>query len=290
MNGWVDSLGLRFVGVVVSALIVVVAGCAVDPPQPPVDCSAPPAPGVNWSGCDKSGIDLTGAVLDRALLVGTDLSDSILDRVSLVGADLRRSDLTEATLVCVDLDNANLSESTLVRTRIDGDLWDVTPFSSETCIPSATSAVFNRANLSGAVIRGAYDVTLGMLGWKAAQFEDARFVGADLTGATIHSVDLRRADFRDATMDAATVKKVDLDHGRMDRSNLINAMIDESSFRNVAANGINLSLASMGWDTTWEGTNLSSADISGVDWQGVTCPDGVFSVDVGDSCVGHLTP
>ena len=56
------------------------------------DCSAPPAPSVNWSGCDKSGenlqyADLSGADLSGADLSGADLSDASLRVANLEGCD-----------------------------------------------------------------------------------------------------------------------------------------------------------------------------------------------------------
>ena len=93
------------------ALAAVVAAFLV-PQAAQAACGDPPAPKVNWSGCDKrganllvtnlrgadlSGANLGGAILSRADLSGAILSDANLRAADLSGANLGGADLTGAT-------------------------------------------------------------------------------------------------------------------------------------------------------------------------------------------------
>ena len=111
----------------------------------PITCEAEPAAGVNWQGCDKSGLrarnaDLAGARLrdtdlTRANLAGADLSgvdaryavlelatltDADLGGAVLLGANLRRADLRRATLVEADLSYADLTDASLAGADMRG--------------------------------------------------------------------------------------------------------------------------------------------------------------------------
>ncbi len=83
-------------------------------------CDDPPAPGVDWSHCDKRGADLSGADLQRADLTQADLS----------GADLTEANLWRATLSGAKLDGAILKgtswwEGTICSDRSVGKCWKV---------------------------------------------------------------------------------------------------------------------------------------------------------------------
>jgi len=73
-----------------------------------VDCTAPAAHGVNWSGCDKEG----------ELLIGADLRGAELSGARLKGARLRYADLTQADLIRADLSAADMTGA-----RLDGAVW-----------------------------------------------------------------------------------------------------------------------------------------------------------------------
>lgn len=79
-----------------------------------VNCAAPPAEGVNWSGCDKralqaAGSTLRNAKLDRAHLDDARLAGAILEYASATGTSLRNTDLRGAKLAAADLSGADLS-------------------------------------------------------------------------------------------------------------------------------------------------------------------------------------
>jgi len=59
-------------------------------------CSDIAAPGVNWSGCDKNGINLENQDLSGAILTGIKLKDANLTGARLVNAELNFSDVSGA--------------------------------------------------------------------------------------------------------------------------------------------------------------------------------------------------
>jgi hypothetical protein len=81
--------------------------------QGAMDCSADPAPGVNWSNCNFQGSSLNGVDLSRALIRNTNLSNVSLYRAKLTGADLAYANLGLANLRMSDLNKALLTGATL---------------------------------------------------------------------------------------------------------------------------------------------------------------------------------
>lgn len=113
------------------------------------DCTATPAPGINWNNCrlpaikasntdlqrlKASNADLHLAQLDGANLSGADLSYANLNRANLAyanladanlkGANLTQADLSYANLTNADLSFANLSGAKLGNTRLESAKLD----------------------------------------------------------------------------------------------------------------------------------------------------------------------
>lgn len=117
------------------------------------DCTASPAPGINWNSCNKrglraenanlDGITATNVVLSKAVLTGGSFKQSVLryaqfedadlayadfTEASLKGANLHNTDLTNAILIGADLRYADLGEARLggaqlENARFDGAIW-----------------------------------------------------------------------------------------------------------------------------------------------------------------------
>lgn len=105
-------------GVLVAAALLVLFVEPVNPVKvglqmSTVDCAAPPAPSVRWSGCRKDGALLAGADLRAAELVGTSLRQAQLSH-----ADFSRANLLHADLAGADLSGARLGEAVWVDGRI----------------------------------------------------------------------------------------------------------------------------------------------------------------------------
>ena len=136
---------LVLVGLVVGILVLVLQLDA--PGGAGADCSAPPAPGVNWQDCRFTalvapradlrsvwlgnaklpGASLQGAVLAEgdlryADLKAADLSYADLRDARLMGADLRAADLTYSDLRGADLSFADLRDARMGGARLDGAL------------------------------------------------------------------------------------------------------------------------------------------------------------------------
>jgi uncharacterized protein YjbI with pentapeptide repeats len=77
-------------------------------------CSDPPAPKVDWHGCDKAGRNLTKANLSGADLSGANLHDTTLRDADLHDAYLQGANLTDANLNGANLGGADLSGATWI--------------------------------------------------------------------------------------------------------------------------------------------------------------------------------
>ncbi len=87
---------LRVFGTIILTLALLLGGGMVGENPARAACGDPPAPDVDWSGCDKRGADLAGANLQRANLrqvdfSGADLSEANLWRAELSGAILKET-------------------------------------------------------------------------------------------------------------------------------------------------------------------------------------------------------
>ncbi|HQU15055.1 MAG: hypothetical protein B7Z66_05490 [Chromatiales bacterium 21-64-14] len=104
-------------------------------------CSAPPAPGVDWSYCSLEGLHLARVDLTRA-----NLRSANLRGVDLAGANLFGTNLAYASLGTADLHNADLSYAQLLGAGLGGaDLRDT----------DLSHANLGYADLRGARIQGA---------------------------------------------------------------------------------------------------------------------------------------
>jgi hypothetical protein len=115
------------------------------------DCSAMPAPAVNWSYCH-----LQGKKLNRA-----DLSNADLSNARLQGADLQA-----AILISAKLDYAELTDAEMGFADLSGS--------------SLRGTILVKANLSGANLEGA---DLAYADLQGANLAGARLTGANLTKA-----------------------------------------------------------------------------------------------------------
>lgn len=89
------------------AIAVVVNSLSVSAAQ--AACSDPPAPGVDWTRCDKSQSNLASAKLK-----GAKLEFANLQNANLAGADLENAYLPEASLQWSNFQGANLRGAVIV--------------------------------------------------------------------------------------------------------------------------------------------------------------------------------
>ena len=164
MNFYRWMIGLSvFVMLVIFGVMQYTSDFELQAEQAVVNCKEKPAPGVNWSNCRMSGLqllksDLQGANLYSAVLYGSNLTGSnlasanlsyadlgmtdlsyvkfshaVLKGASLHNADLTHTDLSEADLSYADLTGAKLQGANLTGSRLGNTIW----IDGRTCLPDS---------------------------------------------------------------------------------------------------------------------------------------------------------
>jgi uncharacterized protein YjbI with pentapeptide repeats/outer membrane protein assembly factor BamB len=127
---------------------------------------------VDWSGCDLTGANLTGASLLLADLAGANLTEANLTNASFDSADLSGANLTKANLSDVWLGSTNSTGANFTGA-------------------SGVGAYFTSADLTGADFSGD---TLPRVVMVFATLTSAKFAHADLEGADLTGVSAAKAD------------------------------------------------------------------------------------------------
>lgn len=157
MAGVARGMGLILGAVMALAAMLAATGASAQ------QCRADPAPGINWNGCGKRSLMLSGSNFERASLASADLSFTDLRDSNFNGADL-----TKAKLIRTWLGNAKASQANFSKIE-------------------AYRADFQKAQASGA-------------NFTAAELERSSFKDAELTGARFAKAELSRVDFGGATI------------------------------------------------------------------------------------------
>src|SRR3569833_1160756 len=144
---WLGLLGI--VAVTVGVVAVILYFYKPPPPEQLVDCSAKPAPSVNWSDCVLTGVNLAGADLTGAKLSystrsrgnfeNADLRGATLTGANLRGAQLSHAHFDKADLSYADLTGAELAGVELSDAKLGNTIWAggmiCAPESVGTCLP-----------------------------------------------------------------------------------------------------------------------------------------------------------
>jgi uncharacterized protein YjbI with pentapeptide repeats len=134
--------------------------------------------------------------------------------------------------------------------------------------PKLPSGAYNLSNVN---LSGAYLVGVSLVG--------ADLTGANLTGAVFTGADLTGANLSDSNLKGgANFTNVNLKNANLNNSNLKGSNFTGSNLSGAELTNTNLSGA----------TGLKTATLTGVVWQGTTCPDGTSSDKNGGTCVGHF--
>lgn len=161
---------------------------------PPSPCLNPPVPGVDWSGCDKTGLVLVNAdvsfgtfirtIFTQADLSGTNFSNAILTETNLIGANLTNTNFMSALLTLAILSTATL---------ISANLTDANLVLATVIYADLTNANLSNANASG--------VNLAFSNLTGANLSNANLTGANLANATLVNTNLTETDLTDAILD-----------------------------------------------------------------------------------------
>lgn len=162
------------------------------------------------------------------------------------------------------------------------------------------------------------------VGSRYGDISEPSFAGADAHGTDLSFRSLPNTNFTDTNLDGAFLSHSNLSNSTFTRTHL-NANSEHINFTGASFNGADLSYASLPYshfndadlsgltiasssftgsifsnanlsNTSFAGvtltgsTGLDSANLSGVTWSSVYCPDGTNSSDHDNTCTGHLTP
>lgn len=121
------------------------------PEETPPDCGAPPRPGVNWNGCNLSGMSSSDANL-----VGAHMRNARMDAADLSGARLEGADMNYASISLARLSNADLTHASLVGVAASGaDLRNVRLTDADLSYANLSDSRLDGADLSGANLSNA---------------------------------------------------------------------------------------------------------------------------------------
>ena len=230
----------------------------------------PPAPRVNWSGCNLTGANLSSANLSAAALVGTMLANA-----NLTGADLDNADLRAASLSNADASGASLRDTAL------------------------RAANLSSANLSGASLAGVFSggitattaptlptgwqLTSGYLVGPGANLDSAALSGADLSSADLAGAFLDLAHLNSANLSAANLTSAEMVDADLAAANLSQANLTGATLAGVRSGGITASIAPQlpadwqlrsgflaGPGADLQGKNAAGADLAGTDLDGAS--------------------
>ena len=200
-----------------SLLVAGGAGAASTP-----DCSADPAPYVNFKGCDLRKVDFSNADLTGANLSGTNLKGADLDGADLTRANLfrvRSGSITgDATLPdSFSLINGYLVGPMAILTGADLHGQDLSSISLKRTI--FTGANLAHADLSGSVV------------------EYATFSGTDLTSASLNGAKAARSQFMNANLTRTDLSGADMTAAIVDTPVMVGTNLSGAEWLNLSLRG-----------------------------------------------------
>jgi uncharacterized protein YjbI with pentapeptide repeats len=216
--------------IALAGVLVLPAATAVATTCPTVDSgtgavSPPPAPDVDWSGCDLTGANLTGA-------------------------DLTGANLTGANLYLAVITSANFTGATLTGLRSG-----VVTYSSPPTLPA------NWAWISGGYLAGPGANLAGVDLVYVTSLNGIDLAGADLAGVTINNASITNVDFTGANLDSAAITGDTMSGDTMTSATLAGADLNGSVLTNLTLAGIDLSGDSLS-GTTLNGDDLSKTNLA----------------------------
>ncbi|WP_119168993.1 pentapeptide repeat-containing protein [Algihabitans albus] len=194
------------IGFIVAVAVAAGIALAVQEWSPGSGCSREPAPGVDWSGCNRQALDLRNEGLGGMIFAEADIA-----RSALAGADLRAADFTRARVDRVVFDGADLREALFDRAE-------------------GPRASFRNADLSGA--------NLGK-----AILPRGDFAGAVLARAQLAKADLQRSDLQQANLEGADLSETMLARADLRDARLAGTVLARAYLMMADLRGLDLSAA-----------------------------------------------
>jgi uncharacterized protein YjbI with pentapeptide repeats len=160
------------------------------------NCAAPPAAGVDYTGCDLTGVNFAYADLRNAILNSTNFTNANLTGVTLTGSQMFLTNLTGATLTGVrsggvqGLGIVSTAQWKVVDGYLLGPGADLT--SAVMRFDDLDSSNLHGANLAGADLTGS--------SFEPSDLSNANFTGAIMRGTNVAFSDVRGANFTNADL------------------------------------------------------------------------------------------
>jgi uncharacterized protein YjbI with pentapeptide repeats len=148
------------------------------------DCRAMPAPGIDWAGCGKKNLMLSGSDFTKAKLAEADLSYTDLRDSNFVGADLTKAKLGRAWFAGTRAETANFQKVEAYRAGFQKIAAEGASFAG---------AELQRADFTGADLKG--------VSFEKAELSRVVFDKAVLTGTSFASANLARAELTKAVFE-----------------------------------------------------------------------------------------
>ena len=207
----------------------------------------------------RTPIDLIGADLISANLIGADLISANLSGANLSGAELIRANLSGANLVQACLVPADLRQANLRGAKLSGtDLGRANLIDAKLSGADLNGANLREANLNGADLR---ETKLSGADLSRANLSEADLSEADLIGANLY-----RAELSEANLYRADLSRADLSRANFIGANLIDAKLSGADLT-VAKLNAKLIDADLS-EANLSGVNLSGSDLSGANLSG----------------------
>ena len=214
----------------------------------------------DWSGARAWYVDLTKA----------DLSHAKMERTSLRAAKINGADFKHTNLTRADLSKSEESIGG-VSSLLDISYDDFDRFFREECCHEVdfSYAILCRANMQRFFCD---DVRLHCADLTETNLAGARIQGSNLTGATLDSANLSRCDILSCDFSGAKMQGIDLS----------SSWCVHSTFSNAKMSGANLTAILVendadGEDHSWDGADLSEANLTGAQLRDVSFRGANFS-------------
>ncbi|MEI6179306.1 MAG: pentapeptide repeat-containing protein [Chloroflexales bacterium] len=280
-----------------------------------------------WCGGEAQQCDLTGTILDyalirkvelhRAVLRDASLKGAVLEQTRLRGADLRGADLTGAILHDVDLRNADLrgailtlAELKTVRlkdARLEGVQWagaklDTCSFSDQAAEEEAKRAAQEPPPLLTSVVRkrerkleafqGEDQTHFPLADLRGAEIEAIKRKGMNLHGADLRAAKLSRCQFLSANLEGANLRAahlpgIYLSHANLRDADLRGAVLQGAFLENAVLTRAALRGADLS-GSHFTCASLLAANLHGADLSRADLSHAILTdIDLRQACLRH---
>jgi uncharacterized protein YjbI with pentapeptide repeats len=121
-------------------------------------------------------------------------------------------------------------------------------------------------------------------------FDVDYFEGKDLSNAYLPLVALSTLNLTGTNFTNAYLYSMGGSGTNFENTNFTNADLRYSDLTSSSFSNTNLTNADLSEASLYNSTDMDTATLTGVTWSNTRCPDGSYSNDHSNTCVGHLIP